>query len=83
MDDQKNIRPDFSKAGWTVSFIKKKNPKRQKREVKGTAWKRQSVVSGSLLWITGDGCTCHHRDAQFSGHPLLYAKKTQHLKLWL
>ena len=37
MDDQKNIKPDFSKAGEDSILYKKED---RKRKVKGTAWKR-------------------------------------------
>ena len=74
MDDQKNIRPDFSKAGTDSILYKKGGTENGKRKVKGTAWNRQSVVSGSILWVAdGSGTGCY-RNTRFSDRPLCYTK---------
>ncbi len=40
MDDQKNIKPDFSKAGEDSILYKKEEPKTEREKVKRAAWKR-------------------------------------------
>lgn len=40
MDDQKNIKPDFSKAGEDSILYKKRETEDRKRKVKRAAWKR-------------------------------------------